>query len=58
MNKSTFKYVLFLAIGAMLWQSCAKEFTPETPTAGNADFSRYVAVGNSITSGYTGSGMT
>lgn len=58
MNKNTFKYALFLAIGAMLWQSCAKEFTPETPTAGNANFSRYVAVGNSITAGYTGSGMT
>lgn len=31
---------------------CKPELVMETPLAGNADFSRYVAVGNSLTAGY------
>ncbi len=31
---------------------CKPELDLETPMAGNADFSRYVAVGNSLTAGY------
>lgn len=38
--------------------SCGNQIAEPETGAGNADFSRYMAVGNSITSGYTSSGMT
>lgn len=48
------KYI-YLAILAAGFLSCEPEFenaVDATYTAGNADFSRYVAVGNSLTAGY------
>lgn len=48
--------ILLLAAIAVGFSSCKPEFDDEisngTYTAGEADFSRYVAVGNSLTSGY------
>lgn len=48
MNKSLI-LLLSLLIGL---SACKPGATPEPPTAGNADFSTYVAVGNSLTAGY------
>lgn len=33
--------------------SCKSKIEPDTPSAGQADFSVYVAIGNSLTAGYT-----
>lgn len=48
--------IILLAAIAVGFSSCKPEFDDEisngTYTAGEADFSRYVAVGNSLTSGY------
>ncbi len=50
------KNILSLSILAMCFASCQPEFENEinnsTYSAGEADFSRYVAVGNSLTAGY------
>jgi hypothetical protein len=48
----TFKTILFFA-GVALLASCEPKMDEFTPSAGNADFSRYVALGNSLTAGYS-----
>jgi hypothetical protein len=50
--KYTFKTFLFLA-GVVLLASCEPKMDEFTPSAGNADFSRYIALGNSLTAGYS-----
>jgi hypothetical protein len=50
--KYTFKTFLFFA-GMALLVSCEPKMDEFTPSAGNADFSRYVALGNSLTAGYS-----
>ena len=44
---------LFLLLIAVLLFACKPELDDATTTAGSADFSKYVAIGNSLTSGYT-----
>lgn len=41
----------------LILAGCKKEPKPTNPNAGSADFSRYIAVGNSITAGYTNGGL-
>lgn len=56
-----FSKIKYLGIAALLsgaFYSCSNNIADIESSAGSADFARYVAVGNSITSGYTGSGMT
>ncbi len=43
--------ILLLALGMLF--ACEPKVDEYTTTAGNADFSNYVAVGNSLTAGYT-----
>jgi hypothetical protein len=50
--KYIFKTFLFFA-GIALLASCEPKMDEFTPSAGNADFSRYVALGNSLTAGYS-----
>lgn len=55
-SKYFYKSALALAILGMA--ACKPTIdTAVTPTKGNADFSRYIAVGNSLTSGYADNGL-
>jgi hypothetical protein len=51
-----YKTFFFIA-GMALLASCEPKMDSFTPTAGSADFSRYVALGNSLTSGYSNSAL-
>jgi hypothetical protein len=50
--KYTLKTVLFFA-GIALLASCEPKMDEFVPSAGNANFTRYVALGNSLTAGYS-----
>ena len=50
--KYTLKTFLFFA-GVVLLASCEPKMDAFTPSSGNANFTRYVALGNSLTAGYT-----
>lgn len=49
MKTYRFIWLLLLIVG---FTACKPELDSFEPTAGNADFSKYVALGNSLTSGY------
>jgi hypothetical protein len=53
--KFIFKSILVAAVVAMV--SCKPEFKDVTPSKGTADFTRYIAVGNSLTSGFADGGL-
>jgi phospholipase/lecithinase/hemolysin len=44
--------LLIAAIAALSIGSCKSKLKPATPTAGDANFATYVAIGNSLTSGF------
>jgi lysophospholipase L1-like esterase len=46
------KYSYFAAIIMAAISSCKPEFDEFKPSAGNANFSKYIALGNSLTAGY------
>lgn len=50
--KYIFKTFFFIA-GVALLTACEPKMDEFTPSAGSADFSRYVALGNSLTAGYS-----
>ncbi|MCX2450644.1 SGNH/GDSL hydrolase family protein [Pedobacter sp. PLR] len=54
-SKYIFKSMIAVAILGMA--SCKPELSSITPSKGTADFSRYIAVGNSLTSGYADNGL-
>jgi len=45
------RYLFYLAVFAFM-ASCKPEVNDFTPSNGTADFTTYVAVGNSLTAGY------
>lgn len=45
-------YILFAALAALYITSCKSKIEPDMPSAGEADFSTYVAIGNSLTAGF------
>jgi lysophospholipase L1-like esterase len=49
-----YKVLSYLAAGAVLFASCEPEIELDKPAAGSgsADFSRYIAIGNSLTAGF------
>jgi hypothetical protein len=52
------KNKILIFITAVTVVSCTKtQFTPNTVSAGSADFSNYIAVGNSLTQGYMDGGV-
>ena len=56
----TLKNLLYLVLLLCVFSSCWRErkVVPiSTPPQGNADFTRYIAVGNSLTSGYADDGL-
>ena len=46
-------YIYFAAIIMAALSSCKPEFDEFNPSAGDANFSKYVSLGNSLTAGYT-----
>jgi len=52
MTISKSSFILLAAIAATI-TSCKTSLHPEDVSSGNADFSRYVAIGNSLTAGYS-----
>jgi hypothetical protein len=46
-------YLFIAASAALCIASCKSKIEPEKPTAGDADFSNYIAIGNSLTSGFS-----
>ncbi|ASU36747.1 SGNH/GDSL hydrolase family protein [Mucilaginibacter xinganensis] len=55
MNK--FRNILILAAAILSFAACKPEFKAPTPSHGSANFSRYISVGNSLTSGYADGGL-
>ncbi len=49
--------ILSVSVVAVLFYGCAPEIDVPAPTSGGADFSNYVAVGNSLTAGYADNGL-
>ena len=52
-----FIYKSILAVAVVAMVSCKPELKDVAPSAGTANFSRYIAVGNSLTSGYADGGL-
>jgi lysophospholipase L1-like esterase len=51
------KNYIYLSAGLLLLASCKPSVDIPKPTAGTADFSRYISVGNSLTAGYADGGL-
>ncbi|MBB2149672.1 SGNH/GDSL hydrolase family protein [Pedobacter gandavensis] len=54
-SKYIFRSMIAVAILGMA--SCKPELSDISPSKGTADFSRYIAIGNSLTSGYADNGL-
>lgn len=52
-----FKHYIYIVIGLVWLSACKPEIHNPKPTAGSADFSRYIALGNSLTAGYADGGL-
>ena len=53
----TFRKHIYLIAGLLLLGACKPELNPAVPSKGNADFSKYISVGNSLTAGYADGGL-
>src|ERR1700761_8251858 len=51
-----FKYIYILAVLSII-TACKPSITRPVATKGSADFTRYIAVGNSLTAGYADGGL-
>ena len=52
------KKLFIVSAAALLWiSSCAPSLEGVKPTSGTADFSKYIAIGNSLTAGYADGGL-
>jgi hypothetical protein len=57
MTNNIVKYI-FIAFAAISLYACYPDVkAPTTASKGQADFSKYIAVGNSLTSGYANGGL-
>ncbi len=54
---NNFKNIFILTAGVLCFAACKPEFKKPAATSGTADFSRYIAVGNSLTAGYADNGL-
>lgn len=52
-----FKHYIYIVAGLLLLGACKPEIHTPKPSSGSADFSRYIAVGNSLTAGYADGGL-
>jgi hypothetical protein len=55
--KSTSIYKSIFAVALLALSSCKPSIDTVVPSKGSADFSRYIAIGNSLTSGYADGGL-
>ena len=55
--KSQYLYKGLLAVAILGFAACKPSIDTIVPTKGTADFTRYIAVGNSLTSGYADGGL-
>ncbi len=55
--KSQYIVKSILAVTVLAMASCKPELSTVTPSKGNADFTRYIALGNSLTSGFSDGGL-
>lgn len=55
--KSTYFYKSALALAILGLASCKPSIDTVAPTKGNADFTRYIALGNSLTAGFSDGGL-
>jgi GDSL-like Lipase/Acylhydrolase len=53
----TFKQYIYIIAGLLLLSACKPEIHTPKPSSGTANFSRYIAVGNSLTAGYADGGL-
>jgi len=53
----TFKLHIYIVAGLLLLGACKPEIHTPKPSAGSVDFSRYIALGNSLTAGYADGGL-
>jgi len=52
-----FKYYIYIIIGLVWLSACKPEIHAPKPSAGSADFTRYISIGNSLTAGYADGGL-
>jgi len=50
-------FKLYILSGLLFLAACKPEIHHPAPTSGSANFSRYIAVGNSLTAGYSNGGL-
>lgn len=50
-------FKLYILAGLLFLAACKPEIHHPAPTSGSANFSRYIAVGNSLTAGYSNGGL-
>ncbi|UOE47124.1 SGNH/GDSL hydrolase family protein [Mucilaginibacter sp. SMC90] len=53
----TIKQHIYIIAGLLLLVACKPEVHTPKPSAGSVDFSRYIALGNSLTAGYADGGL-
>jgi hypothetical protein len=51
------KQHLYIVAGLLLLSACKPEIKTAKPSEGSANFSRYIAIGNSLTAGYSNGGL-
>ncbi len=51
------KLYIYILAGVIWLNACKPELNTPKPTPGTADFSRYIAIGNSLTAGYADGGL-
>lgn len=52
-----FKHYIYVVVALLLLASCKPEIHTIKPSSGSANFSRYIAIGNSLTAGYADGGL-
>ncbi len=52
-----FKHYIYIVAGLVWISACKPEINTPKPSAGSADFSRYISIGNSLTAGYADGGL-
>src|ERR1700760_491985 len=57
MKMKNLKNYLYILAASALITACKPVITTPKPSSGSANFSRYIAVGNSLTAGYADGGL-
>src|SRR5579863_8122771 len=57
MKMKNLRRYIYIVAGLLLLSACKPEISTIKPSRGSADFSRYIALGNSLTAGYADGGL-